>query len=581
MSYLNDVRFSFAGTFQAAVSTINNTSTNYNKDTTEETNPAWNPDGNAFWRFLDCTVQSAHTGSGPASGDPILQSSFDSVDQPAPGKLVDLDPQQQSVSQVWGMSLQLGTSGGENSFAGNFEPVAFCDMWSRREDPQGSPWLSAFYQSVLTDVSWGNLTSPVLRALEGLSSDTLSIKFNVDLYNWFNGTTQQAPPGFPSEPGFTYGRVVGTVGPYLPNEPAHFVSGRLLRSRESSTPGFYFAPCAVSQTLDKVFVDLGNSVPTLWSGEVDPDQGNLRLAVLNPTSRLDRVAGAVAAKSGVLPGPTQYIFPQPLDYADYTTNAGVQAVDLDSALISTVLFNPLAIVEVDSGGNYLRTRLQEGKDGWFVRADQFVFRMNPTDASGSNPNHATARLQVTKFGAPQSDVTINLDKSAIGTGDPALEALTIPTSVTTGADGWAEVQIQAANPGYPRPTLEIDGQVYAIEFALDVPNPTDAAYVDPWLFISVQIYTDWAQQANDFDAPTWDGDVQSVLNQYGVLYPFMKNPIGIDLGNYQSVVDNIDNILAFMNFAQSDPRHMPVTRDMSRSRLQLIENWRANGLPES
>lgn len=587
MSYLNSTRFSFAGSFQAAVSTINNSSNNYRKKSTSETNKSWNPDGNGFWKIKNCVVTGAFTDQGPSAADPILQMSFNSTNSPVPGKLVDLDPQQQSVSQIWGMGLSLGSAGDTNSLAGSFLQVAFADLWARRQGSSGSPGLSAYYQTVIEDITWGDdLTSPVLMALHDASPRALSIKFNVDLYNWYNEEFNPLPPNQPAEPfPFTFGRVVGTVGPYLEGEPKHFISGRLLRSevrQNNPTLGspLYSGPCVVEGC--KVFVDLGNSMLTLENGDIDPDQGNLRLAILNKPTRSHAFAQAMAQKSGIESEATQFIFPNNLDYTSYTDNAGIQEADFDPDLLKTIQSNPLGIVKVDDAGNYLETLLQESAHGWYVRADRFVFRMNPDGAAGPGPgNTATAHLRVTRFGCAAEGVQINLAKTAMGSGNPALQALQIPTSVQTDQNGWAAVDFSASDPGYARSLLEIDGQVYEVNYSLDVADPVEPSLEDLWNFISVQVYTDWSKIASNFDSPTWDQDVETVLNQYGVLYPFMRRPIGIDLGNFTSVTSNIKGILKYMQFERTDPRHMPVTRDLSNSKLQLIKNWRANGLPES
>jgi hypothetical protein len=64
------------------------------------------------------------------SGDPIINAKVESTDSPAPAKLVDLDTEQQMVSQIFGLQLQVAISDGEY-FQGNFRPANFNDIFVR------------------------------------------------------------------------------------------------------------------------------------------------------------------------------------------------------------------------------------------------------------------------------------------------------------------------------------------------------------------------------------------------------------------------------------------------------------------
>jgi hypothetical protein len=583
MSYLTPTRFTFAGSFQAAPSTINNTPVNFGKEKTSQTVQSWNPEGNAFFRVQDCTVRSALLEGAASASDPILGLAFVSTDKPVPGKLVDLDPSQQMVSQVWGMRLQLGTPGDPNYFAGTFKVVAFTDVWQRRQivpppAPQGgSPYLSASYHSILEEIEWGgDPTSPLLQRLKELSPSALSIKFNVDLYNWYNPAQGPTPADEPSA--FTFGRIVGAVSLVIPGEPEHFISGRSLVPFGNSP--LNFAPCQVSE--GAVQLDLGNSVPTLPDGSIDPNQGDLRLAILNPAA-LGASSNDAAAQKTSSPAEmdaaakvalTQFVFTQPIEYANYPADSGLASIPFDPGMRSLLESAPLGLVRVDAQGEATEILLSENPDGWLLRADNFVFRLDPGDKT-------KVRLRATQFGkTPLSGLEIGLTIQLLGAPKGGLGALRIPDSIQIGADGWAELTIATGDPGYPRKRLKIDGQVYAIGYQLTA-HPVPSAYQNPSSLISGMIYTDWSKVAANFAFPTWDGDVETVLNQYDVLYPVMRDKIGIALGDYQAVRNNIEVILKYMSFPRTDPRHMPVTRDLSKTKLQLVKNWAAHGSPQS
>src|SRR5215211_5092414 len=105
MSYLDVPRLHFAGTFIAKPSTVNNTASNFEPTVTNPF-PAWNPNGNHFWLFLNCSVKSAFNADGAVGKDSIIDASVASTDDPSPAKLVDLDTEQQMVSQIWGLQIK-------------------------------------------------------------------------------------------------------------------------------------------------------------------------------------------------------------------------------------------------------------------------------------------------------------------------------------------------------------------------------------------------------------------------------------------------------------------------------------------
>ena len=126
MSYLGWPRLHFTGRFQADTSTVNNDVRHYKSDAFEpqfqkmmvgqgagnnqRTNGYWNPEGTGAWRMLGCRI------TGTAQQGKLITDERDdatiglliagSNDRVA-GKLVDLDPQQQAVSQIWGLRIAL------------------------------------------------------------------------------------------------------------------------------------------------------------------------------------------------------------------------------------------------------------------------------------------------------------------------------------------------------------------------------------------------------------------------------------------------------------------------------------------
>jgi hypothetical protein len=290
MSYLDPPRFSFAGTFQATPSTINNSTENYpagvkyNNDPASPQNPTsvwWNPGGWAFFEVLSGTVNGAclDLGANITSGDAIIGANVVSIPagtvQPYhQGRLVDLDPDQQGRSLVVGMQLQIQTGDGA-SVTGVVAPMTIIDLWGRVQGGNGGSinWAGCMYQSVMQNVTWNGIestSSAVLKALHAASPNTLSIKFNVDAYNGLG----------PQYPGFSTGRIAGTIGPYgelapgVP-EPMHVLAQRRMYG---SLPGgtapavsLGYPPSNGPSPLNPapfqvkngwLTIDLGNSIPT-------------------------------------------------------------------------------------------------------------------------------------------------------------------------------------------------------------------------------------------------------------------------------------------------------------------------------
>src|SRR5258706_4422714 len=126
MSYLDVPRLHFAGTFRADPSTVNNTPQNFDPATgINPQNDGWNPNGTGQWQILNCQVQSVVYNDGTigssAAEDPVIGSPVQGTDQPRIAKLVDLDSEQQMVSEIYGFQVELGASTTSTAFVGNFE----------------------------------------------------------------------------------------------------------------------------------------------------------------------------------------------------------------------------------------------------------------------------------------------------------------------------------------------------------------------------------------------------------------------------------------------------------------------------
>jgi hypothetical protein len=370
----------------------------------------------------------------------------------------------------------------------------------------------------------------------------LSIRFNLDGYN-----------DDPSSEFFTIGRVVGTIGPYVPGEPGHFVAGRALQPASNSSP----LNTAYAQIDGNILtLDLGNSLPTQLPGGPPADVGSLSVALLP-----DGAAPVVL-------GPIDYLSP-----GKYEQTAGIVSLPLSPDQLGRAKVTPIGVVSTGTSG--ASPLLSEAPDGDWMRADGFVFRLDPGDSTSTT-------FYVTTFGLRSRNRKISLgyDASIMAgqtnqgpipgpsvVGQPQ-SALTFPSSITTGSDGSVSLLLQSADPGSPR--SYIDGQVYGVSYALGNSPPPLGSVSNPSQILSVVVRSAYSSP----EQPSWVSDVEPIFQQYANLYPVMR-PI-VDLGDFDSVVARRELITNVFRLAITSPMYMPVTRDLSRAKREMILKWLAN-----
>lgn len=559
MSYLLPPRLHFAGRFQADVSTVNNDPLHFdtrafraNYDAPGPSNGSWNPMGTGAWRFVDCTVRQVVYADGSSTADPlfddVIGAEIRSAEARVAGKIVDLDPQHQMVSEIWGFQVGLHAKlaqGGIAGFTGEFEEAAFADIWKRFPNGHPDSMFGAFYQSILNLVDWQGGESRFLKELSAAGNipRQLSIRFNLDGFDDDR-----------SSPTFTFGRVTGSIGLYVPGEPHHFIAGRALNPAASSPLKTAYAQIHGGM----LWLDLGNSIPTTSPGGPLDSSLSLYAAIL-PVGQPPVILGKI-----------------PLDLPDwYGKTSGIVGIHLDAGQLQQAASAPLALVQMTAVAPAPQTVLAEAADGAFVRADDFVFRFDPGDSR-------TTRMYVTAFGAPAANKTIQLihDSSFMGgKGAPGAavssppvgvpkEALRFPQSVTTGSDGTAEVKLEAGDPGDPR--RFIDGQVYCVNYGLGNAPPALGSNRNPSRMLNALVFSGYKVPHE----PTWLEDVQPILQRYDNLFPAMRAVV--DLSNFASVIGRLGILRRVFDLPVSDANYMPVTRDLSGTKRAMIRKWLAN-----
>jgi hypothetical protein len=594
MSFLH-IRLVFNGRFQADVSTVNNDVRHYDNSTFDASfqefqsaggalNGWWNPSGSGAFRLLGCRVVAVHYFDGTSGpDDPVLGLSIAGGEDRTSGKLVDLDPQWQLASTPWGFAVRLTDGVTADFFTGDYRPHAFRDLWfGRMLSSTGRPgggdgFAAATFQSVLTNLKWANdlRGSRVLTELKTACAATEMLSIRLTTFGYSDRD--------PRAGNFTTGTVVGTIGPQLPGEPESYILGRRFAPANGSTSwnGCGYFSGHVDRAARRLFLDLSNGLQLAFPNR-DPTQGPVV-----PVGTLKDI-GAIQVGILTVPAVTEFTPATrdnflPIGTIDYRqqgwllTTGGVVALPLSDehlALIETCPVALAAATDLDAGtgisGEFGQIAIRETVDGLFVEAEPTAHRI---DAPGSS----TATIRATRYGVPLAGARVAVSQVGRmpnqGGGDPnapnattpipdigvPVEALHLPAAVTTDADGSATLEITAIDPDNPR--KYIDGQIYLVDFRLPGQGNQARSGFD-YMVLHVR---DAFVPPQD---PTW-ADIAPIMMQYANLYPVMSR--GLFGLSRQADVDRHAKVLRLaFSCPIDDPNHMPVTRDLSQGKREMI-----------
>ncbi|MCV9933950.1 hypothetical protein OIU80_16830 [Flavobacterium sp. LS1R47] len=566
MSYLNVPRLTFSGQFQADPSTVNNDPTHFNNETFEtkyqnygqgQENGWWNPDGTGNWRFIGCKITSVTYQDGTSTDnpllDPIIGMSVMDTDARTAGKIVDLDTQQQMVSELWGFIVRIVSNEGNTLVKGDYEVAAFTNIWfSRSVDKTADGAAAASYQSIIKNIDWnfGIVNSRYLNELKAVSAKQLSIQFTVDRYNGDNTSA-----------GFTLGRIAGSIGPSSSIEPKHFVLGRQLFPLGKT---YNYATALVDEKLKQVVLDFGNALQFNTGG------------VVKSIVDLHLVIDTNSGKS------EGYVDIGKIDYASpdwYMGTSGIFTFPLSDEQLNLATKYPLAITQIITSPKNVFTLettrtstaiYAESVD--YVCADQFVFRLDPDD-------NCKVNFHATHLGKALPNAIIQLQddtkKLLASPPPPVVPVIGVPpilyfsgkkpVEITTDANGKARLEFIAPDPGNPR--VYIDGQVYGISYTLSTQK--FAKDCNQSNFISLLIYSGAPATEIVLD---WDSFIQPIMQQYANLYPLMSKGI-FNLADRAVFENNAQILHLVFSKDPEDPNYMPATRDLSKYKKTVILNY--------
>lgn len=583
MSYLHLPRILFSGDFISDVSTVNNDPAHYNNETFRPSfqdygqgavNGWWNPEGGATFNFQDCTVQKICYSDGTVADSSsmldLIGEFIQGAEGRSAGKMVDLDPQQQMVSQLWAVTLRIVNAAGDEILSGELYPTAFRDLQMRQTTGgkvNGQP-LGASWTSVLQNVKWGDQAKnyKILAELKAATQENcLSINLNGFGYYYNHATDGR----------FSLGRMIGAIGPYCKGEPKTFAAERRLFGTKMLATGanpptfFSITNFLFDEKTNLLSMDFGSSYPVGDSIGTVTINNNYVLAISN--FGLNNAPASDPLILNYEEGEFTPIADLPYFQGDWLMKTGGMIdLKIPDSLGKLLVNNQLILLQMIDGQANLIAR--ESWNGLNVRAEQMVQRIN---ANATSP----VDFYASQWGKPlQSGVLqVVMQPPNATTSGPICpipgnnypqDGLTFDTTSPVIKNGKTLMNITGGRINSPR--IYLDGQIYFLSYSLEN-SPTD--YADSsGDAISVYLF-DYFEVPKK---PRWI-DIQSTMQQFSNLYPIMSKYL-VDLGDRDAVLVRKELLLFAFSQDINSPMYMPVTRDLSESkRITIVEYLKSGG----
>lgn len=589
MSYLHLPRLTFSGDFISDVSTVNNDTQHYNNATFEPSfqlpsqgaghanNGWWNPEGGATFGFQNCRITQATNEDGSVVNDPALDNIIGQIvagaDGRNSGKMVDLDPDNQMVSALWGVTFRILTAQNELLLEGKIKPTSFRDLQQRQTNggqPNGQA-LGGTWTSVLEDVVWGPLadTSPFLIALRQKTQQN-KISINLNAFGYYYTHTDGR---------FSLGRILGSIGPWFDNEPELFAPARRLYGVYQNGKVFGGSNFLVDQQHARLSIDLGSSFPVSDSMGTITYNSKLFLAVSSSPINFPPSANNYLIEEneltiiGQIPyatGPKPWL---------NTTSGIADFSDFTDEVVTALEKNQLVLVASNDSNQYLLIA-REAIGGYVCRADNFVQRIDTNQK-------VTVDIYAYQFGNPLANQTISLTMEAITPDTPKnqntppisivygnnkpQDGLSFSSTCTTNSNGLAQIEITGNSINSPR--HYIDGQIYWIDYDTVENSSNDPAIPGPYpTSITAHLRDDFAIPEN----PVWS-DIAPTMIQFANLYPIMSR-FFINFADPEALIAKKEILKFAFTRDIHDPIYMPVTRDLSENKRLTILKWLDNPL---
>lgn len=629
MSYLNFPRLVFSGDFQADTNTVNNDVRHYYNPAFTEDNWVqaksgeggwWNPDGGSTFRFVNCAVKQVCYPDGSktedATQDPVIGKIVTGPLNTSSAKLVDLDPQFQFTSQIWGLQLCIYGSEDEVLLSGRVEPAGFKDLQVRNFPPiqNGQP-LGASWTSVIHDLKWGEKAkdSGILVELMKRSNDTGMLSCQLVSFGYYKHIGGER---------FTLGRLLGTIGPYIEGDPRQFAPARRLIGLDldvananklqfpNIVPEFAFSNCFYDERQAILTVDLGGSFPLSHPLGTPKDVGNLYVGVAK-TPDLRNQLPSVKSPDYAYIGKDKLEKIGKVDYSEawMLNSAGIADFTVIGEEARELLQHRQIVLFTDTDTEYYKVLACETTNGLSVRADDNVKRI---DTKSKGRVEFEFKIRAYQWGKKLADKKISFKRYSaaefaydpgapdqhpcehpeVPNGiDPQTGQVIQPCTnwpkkavlindeenvvITSDEKGEATVKIAVLDPKNPRGY--IDGQIFLIGYTLEglpIEQQYNLSFMGMWLMDGLIMHVRNAFE--EIKEPTWS-DIAEIMTQYRNLYPLMSRNI-LDLSDPKAIAARKEIMLYAFTRDLDDPTYMPITRDLSEGKRKTIVNWLNTGM---
>lgn len=621
MSYLDVPRLHFSGLFFTGPGTANNRITNYdpsvplvNPSGQYTQNAGWNPLGVAQWWLEECKVLSAlgSTGAAVPSSDAVIGAAVQSPSPKTPmsdgqggyfdiAKMVDLDPQQQFRSALYGVRIAVILPNGAG-FQGLMTIPELRQLNTRIDGAGSSYGAVGNWMGTLQNVVWsGDISSsPFLVSLKAASTQGLSVKLTADLHQ---NNPQNA---FTTGNQFCYGRVLGSIGPTLQGELSQVIPGRCVQSFQA--PALLSALSSEAegtvplQTRDRLIERMGTRADSLTATPAATG-----LDPWNPAFALIRQVGNQTLLSIDIGGCIYLNSQGAVSDGTFKVDSGI-VVGVANA--STNKFTPFANGSITISPQYQQLQSTPKNCVLVKNSCVFTFPITPADGTSYQSNPLAIQVNGTTVAQEYSsgywiDVSYASQRLECGIGNTASAQIMVRkfgvaivgktppvTSSVQTSSGVSSTDVvvgfgQTDNHGLATMTTKVnvdqltlpalrqplDSQLYYIQMVDSNNQPIgDGAPPSEGVSLTALLFNAYKAPAN----PTWN-DVGAIFTAYARLYPGMKSRL--DISNQATVIGDVGAVLEHMVLPITDPAYMPVTRDLSPAKMNMIISWLKKQVP--
>ena len=199
---------------------------------------------------------------------------------------------------------------------------------------------------------------------------------------------------------------------------------------------------------------------------------------------------------------------------------------------------------------------------------EFIFRANPGET-------LQFQLFATRYGEPYTNVTVNMAAvPVLGTNvsSPEDGVTGWQDGVQTNENGIATFILRAGFIGTPRSNYNIDGQVYHFDYFIVPVSLNPQVQPSDQTLTSINVAAVLVFSNVSYTRPyTWIQHVQPIFSQYAQLYPAMMHVV--NMSNYTDVKLKTGALLYALGNEVTHPSYMPVTRDLSTTKRNMILEW--------